>query len=105
MPRGASLVAVLVLAAAAAAAEEPDPARQAELLHMLRQDCGSCHGMRLSGGLGPPLSPQALAGKDREALVAIVLDGVPGRPMPPWRPYLSQEEASWLVDRLREGLR
>lgn len=105
MPRGASLVAVLVLAAAAAGAEEPDPARQAELLHMLRQDCGSCHGMRLSGGLGPPLSPQALAEKDREALVAIVLDGVPGRPMPPWRPYLSEGEAFWLVDRLREGLR
>jgi mono/diheme cytochrome c family protein len=31
-----------------------DTARQAELLHLLKHDCGSCHGMTRKGGLGPP---------------------------------------------------
>lgn len=103
MPRRA-LAALVLLAAGAAAAGEPPPGRQAELVGLLRQDCGSCHGMTLKGGLGPPLLPAALAGKDVDALVAIVLDGVPGKPMPPWRPELSEEEARWLVSKLLEGL-
>jgi protein NirF len=31
------------------AAAEPSPARQQELIHLVRQDCGSCHGMTLRG--------------------------------------------------------
>jgi cytochrome c55X len=27
--------------------------RQRELIRMVRQDCGSCHGLQLTGGLGP----------------------------------------------------
>lgn len=95
---------LLLAALSCAQAAEPAPDRQAELLELLRQDCGSCHGMTLKGGLGPPLLPEALAAKDVEALVAIVLDGVPGAPMPPWRPELSEEEVRWLVTKLREGL-
>ena len=48
----------------AAAAIEPPPARQAELLHLLRHDCGSCHGLTLKGGLGPPLLPATLAAQE-----------------------------------------
>lgn len=96
--------AALLLVVAGARAGELPPERRAELLHLLRQDCGSCHGMTLKGGLGPPLLPAALADKDVEALVGIVLDGVPGTPMPPWRPELSEEEARWLVAKLLEGL-
>lgn len=104
--RSAALLApVLVLAASAwAQAAGPTPERQRELVHLLRQDCGSCHGMTLRGGLGPPLLPEALAGKDFDALVGIVLDGVPGKPMPPWRPELSEEEVRWLVGQLLQGL-
>ncbi|MDX2370482.1 MAG: hypothetical protein QNK36_19105, partial [Colwellia sp.] len=29
--------------------------RKAQLTHMVKQDCGSCHGMTLKGGLGPAL--------------------------------------------------
>ncbi|MGB7931756.1 MAG: cytochrome c [Gammaproteobacteria bacterium] len=72
--------------------------RQAELRNLLLQDCGSCHGMRLTGGLGPALTPQALQGKSREQLIATVSEGRPGTPMPPWKPLLSATEIAWLVD-------
>jgi cytochrome c55X len=34
----------------------------------------------------------------------MILDGIPGTPMPPWRSELTPAEAAWLVDRLRRGL-
>jgi cytochrome c55X len=97
-------IALLALAAAAAAAAgPPDPARQRELVRLVRQDCGACHGMRLQGGLGSPLLPSALGDKPAESLVATVLQGRPGSAMPPWRSMLTTEEAEWIVGRLREG--
>ena len=42
----------------------------ADVVRIVRQDCGSCHGMRLTGGLGPPLTAQALADRPLEAIVA-----------------------------------
>lgn len=87
----------------AADAGPPSAARQRELVTLVRQDCGSCHGMTLSGGLGPALLPSALKDKPVESLVATVLYGRPGTPMPPWRPFLSEEEATWLVDMLLKG--
>jgi cytochrome c55X len=81
----------------------PDPSRQRELVRLLRQDCGSCHGMRLTGGLGPPLTREALRDKPAESLVATIVAGRAGTAMPPWRPFLSEAEAAWLVARLQEG--
>lgn len=78
-------------------------ARQAELRHLLKQDCGSCHGMTLKGGLGPSLLPSALEGKPDALLVNTVLYGREGTAMPPWEPMLTEEEVVWLVERLREG--
>lgn len=83
---------------------EPSAQRQGELLHLLRHDCGSCHGLTLKGGLGPSLLPERLAGLATDGLVGIVLDGVPGRPMPPWRGLLPENEVVWLVGRLQEGI-
>lgn len=103
MPERAVAALVLTALAGTPAVAEPAPARQAELLYLLRQDCGSCHGLTLKGGLGPALLPQALAGRDAAALVEIVLHGVPGAPMPPWAPELSAADAQWLVARLKEG--
>jgi cytochrome c55X len=90
---------------AATAAGEPSPERQKELVRLVRQDCGSCHGMTLNGGLGPALSVQALKERDipKEALVATIVGGRPGTPMPPWHRFLSEPEAEWIVDRLIEG--
>jgi cytochrome c55X len=98
----ATAAAMLVLAGLQVGA--PEPARQAELLHRLKHDCGSCHGMTLKGGLGPSLLPEALAGKDSAGLADIVLHGVPGTPMPPWAIELSAAEAAWLVARLKQGI-
>jgi cytochrome c55X len=91
----------LVLAAPAA---EPSAQRQAELLHLLRQDCGSCHGLFLKGGLGPPLLPAALAPLSDEMLTKTILHGRPGTPMPPWAFEITPAEADWLVRRLRDGI-
>lgn len=105
---GLCLVGVLLTFGVGAAPEgisgdnEPTRTRQAELQHFLDHDCGSCHGMTRKGGLGSPLDPATLAEKADETLVAIIMDGIPGTPMPPWRPLLSEAEAQWIVDRLRE---
>ncbi len=81
----------------------PPAQRQQELLHLLKHDCGSCHGMTLNGGLGPALTPDALAGRPHELMVQTILDGRPDTAMPPWRPELSRAEVEWLVDRLYAG--
>ena len=92
-----------VAVAYATKAAAPAPARQRELLHLLKQDCGSCHGMRLTGGLGPALTPEALRTKPAESLVATIVSGRPGTAMPPWRRFLSEAEAEWLVARMVSG--
>jgi len=88
----------------AVASAEPSAERQAELLHRLRHDCGSCHGLTLKGGLGPPLLPARLAERDPGLLAAVILDGIPGTPMPPWAFEVGRDEALWLVRRLQEGI-
>jgi len=96
------LVALLV-PVAACAADEMTPARRGALLHLLRHDCGSCHGMTLRGGLGPALTAPALDGKPAAALEATILFGRPGTPMPPWRGLLSEADVRWLVQALKSG--
>lgn len=99
------LTALLSLAAATTqASAEIGTERQRELLHLLRHDCGSCHGMTLKGGLGPTLLPHALAGKPAATLEATVLYGRAGTPMPPWLGLLTEEEVAWLVALLMKGV-
>lgn len=81
----------------------PAPDRQTQLRDLLAQDCGACHGMTRRGGLGPPLLPEALGGKSDAVLAAVILDGRPGTPMPPWRGLLTEDEVRWLITVLREG--
>lgn len=92
-----------LLVPASRAAADIGAERKDELLYLLKHDCGSCHGMTLKGGLGAPLLPSLLAGKSDEDLVSVILDGVPSTPMPPWRPFINQAEAKWLVGVLRRG--
>lgn len=70
---------------------------------MVRQDCGSCHGMTLKGGLGSPLLPANLRDKPPESLVATVLQGRAGTPMSAWKSILGEEEAEWIVAELIKG--
>ena len=71
---------------------------------MVRQDCGSCHGLTLRGGLGPALLPAALADKDSEQMQFVILHGRRGTPMPPWKDFVSEAEAVWIVQTLKQGL-
>jgi len=88
---------------AARLAQHVDTNRAIELERLVRQDCGSCHGITLKGGLGPDIRAETLEGSDPETLTQIILDGVPGTPMPPWRSLLSEAEARWIADYLLQG--
>ncbi|MCU7936651.1 MAG: cytochrome c [Candidatus Thiodiazotropha sp. (ex Dulcina madagascariensis)] len=79
--------------------------RRAELLNLLKHDCGSCHGLSLKGGLGPALTPDKLTGKPVDFLATTILYGRYGTPMPPWRPFLSDPEALWLAEQIKAGVR
>lgn len=93
---------VLLVSIPAALAEFPSPERQQELRNMLEHDCGACHGLSLKGGLGSPLTPEALADKPDDFLVTTILEGRKGTAMPPWKKFLKESEARWLVQQLRE---
>jgi cytochrome c55X len=86
-----------------AASAEADATRERELVRLVRQDCGSCHGMNLTGGLGLPLTPEALRDKPFDSLVATVVYGRPGTAMPPWKSIISERDAEWIVRQLIQG--
>jgi cytochrome c55X len=89
--------------AADAAPSSPDAARRSELITLVRQDCGSCHGLTLKGGLGPALLPETLADKAPLGLKATILYGRPGTAMPPWNRFVTEAEAEWIVTSLQKG--
>lgn len=81
----------------------PTTDRQAKLVRMVRQDCGSCHGMRLTGGLWTALTPDQLRDWPVSSLVAVILHGRPGTPMPGWKAMLSEADARWIAMQLQAG--
>jgi len=98
------VVAALVLPLAlSAGAQDMDFARQQGLIRLVRQDCGACHGMRLTGGLGPALTREALADRPLDAMAATIMHGRPGTPMPPWRTLLSDTDVRWIAEQLARG--
>jgi plastocyanin len=86
-----------------APADEITESRRAEILYILKHDCGSCHGMTLQGGLGPSLKPDALEKLTQEQVAVTINHGRPGTPMPPWKPFFSEQEANWLAQQLKQG--
>ncbi len=94
-----SMLALLCLSAPAWAEDVNGDA----LKRLVHQDCGSCHGLTLKGGLGPDLQRDSLADYDPVGLASVILDGVPGSPMPPWRPLMSDDEALWIAQYLLTG--
>ncbi|OYY92355.1 MAG: hypothetical protein B7Y41_16275 [Hydrogenophilales bacterium 28-61-23] len=86
-----------------AATDAPSAQRQHELTRFVRQECGFCHGLKLTGGLGSPLTAQALADKPHEALEATILYGRTGTAMPGWTPHLNESDAIWIVAALLKG--
>jgi cytochrome c55X len=89
--------------AASALADGSEAERTRQLSHFVRQDCGACHGLTLKGGLGWPLLPETLAHLEAEAIAEVILDGIPGTPMPPWRGELSEADALWIARALKQG--
>lgn len=79
------------------------PQRQDELTRLVRNDCGSCHGLTLKGGLGPALLPETLSGKAPEGLRETILRGRTGTAMPPWSNFVTEPEANWIVEQLMKG--
>ena len=96
--------ALSLLAVAGAVAAPLSTARQKQLHNLLVQDCGSCHGLTMRGGLGPALLPERLHDRSRTALIDTVMYGRPGTAMPPWNTMLNRDEAAWMIDRLLEGI-
>jgi len=97
------LVTLSLFALNALAAGMPSSERRTELSYLLTQDCGSCHGLTMKGGLGPALTPDALAGKPAVYLQTTILHGRPGTAMPPWQGILTDAESLWLAERLLAG--
>ncbi|MCP4874452.1 MAG: cytochrome c [Gammaproteobacteria bacterium] len=100
MTRSFWLALSFLVAAPLGANDSISSSRQADLRNLLIQDCGSCHGLQMKGGLGPALLPRMLQGKSAEYLSRVILDGRPGTAMPPWRSLLTPVEARWMADRL-----
>ncbi|MBF0372393.1 MAG: cytochrome c [Alphaproteobacteria bacterium] len=96
MLRVSLLLALIALPALAA-----EPAAEQRLRHLLDHDCGSCHGMTRKGGLGLPLTAESLVGRSDDDLAYVILNGVPGTPMPPWAPLLTAGEVDWIIRELR----
>nr|WP_254438747.1 cytochrome c [Ruegeria arenilitoris] len=88
------LAGAVVIATSAFAADTLNPDALKRLVH---QDCGSCHGLSLKGGLGPDLRSQTLQHYDPDVLTGVILDGIPDTAMPPWRPLITEEEAEWIA--------
>jgi cytochrome c55X len=98
--RSAIVIALAVVGDFAMAGDAPDVGK---LTNLVRHDCGSCHGLTLRGGLGKPLTAERLTQWDRDQLAQVILDGVPGTPMPPWDRLLTKSEARWIADALKSG--
>ena len=98
-----ALTSLVHPARAEVAGAAPSAERQRELTRFVRQECGFCHGIHLTGGLGSPLTAQALLGKPPEALEATILYGRTGTAMPGWTPHLNEADASWIVAALQKG--
>jgi len=99
MKKGLLLLCITINCLAA----EPSAERQTTLRNLLKNDCGACHGLTLQGGMGSALLPDSLDGKADEFLVSTILNGRKGTAMPAWQPFMSHDEALWLVGFLRKG--
>ncbi len=94
------ILVMFFLSSVSVYAETVTAPRQNELRNLLYQDCGSCHGMHLTGGLGPALTLNALAGKNQKFLRTAISEGRAGTPMPPWKELLTATEIDWIVEYL-----
>ncbi len=98
-----ALLGVMSAISLSAHAADVTHQRQQQLTHLLKHDCGACHGLTLGGGLGPPLTPSALRETPTEVLRQTILYGRKGTPMPPFANLLSTDEVDWLIASMRQA--
>ena len=94
------LIPLILLANVSMVLSDLPNTRQQQLDTLLAHDCGSCHGLTRSGGLGPALHAQAMEKYSIAALVAVILEGIPDSAMPAWKELLSSEDARYLAEEL-----
>ena len=94
------LFSLSLLSTSSAFALDPSQNRQEELRNMLKHDCGSCHGLTLKGGLGPSLLAQDLVNKPDDYLLETIQNGRQGTAMPPWKPFITEQETRWFIQTL-----
>lgn len=90
--------------ATTATQEQLSTTRKKEIIDLLHQDCGACHGINLLGGLGPSLLPKALEKLTEDQVVQTITNGRAGTPMPPWKPFFNEQEVRWLAHQLKQGI-
>ncbi len=96
-------LSLALLSTATGAWADLTAAREQELRNFFVQDCGSCHGLTMRGGLGTPLLPENLKDKPDFYLRTVILEGIPGKPMPPWKALLNEIEVDFLIQLMRQG--
>lgn len=97
-------VALLLVCAWVVPARAADGQSLADYLtNLVKHDCGSCHGIDMKGGLGRPLTVEALEGVEMETLMEIILHGIPETAMPGWHGLISESDAAWIAAGLKEG--
>lgn len=98
-----SLFAFILMSNMAMASDTTSAIDPDALKLMVHQDCGSCHGLTLKGGLGPDIRPETIEHYDPDVLQTVILEGVPGTAMPPWNALISEAEAAWIAEYLLKG--
>lgn len=98
------VLGVGLMAAGAAWAGEPDEGRQEEIVATVQNVCAGCHGVDLTGGVGPALTPEALQGKDAAMLAETILNGRPDTQMVSFAAMFSADDAEWLARKLKDGI-
>jgi cytochrome c55X len=93
----------LAIAASSDPASDISNSKKTELYHLLKQDCGSCHGMTLKGGLGPALTKDRMSGFSSDYLFETIWNGREIKAMPPWKNILLKKDVRWLVKVLQAG--
>lgn len=95
------IVSIIFLSSSLAFPSDEIP--EFKLTSIVKNDCGSCHGMQLRGGLGPSLVTVDFKKKDSLTMFNIIKYGKPGTPMPPWKNHLSDTEIEWIVNFLKNN--
>ncbi len=91
----------LMIAFQTICAMEVSPKRQMELKGLIENVCSACHGKDLTGGQCPSLTPKALANKPDNMLVQTILQGRNNTAMSAWKDLMTETEAKWIIQLLR----